>query len=364
MNSIYHQPLSALLRFRQTQQLRSKFGILVGSCHPTTSSIRWNRSGVHPHSLNQLSSSNRSYSLTSGCVDLFLSSTPLGFPGVSLTGHPFTASIVILTLSIRTIFTLPISIWSRNRINRLQHSVLPLFKSFESKILKTLKLSSPSNKSDLGLDQRKAIKRLLKTEFRRLIAKYNCNPILTSIIPLAIHLPILFVSTSTLHQIPSHISESHQLYQEVLLYSSLVEPNLGLSLITWLTFLINLEINFAFRHLKQSQPQSNQGWIQVLKDPNSLRTVSFLGGVMMMGLSSTQPSLVLVYWLTSNMFSIAQSLVFNLLDKKSTLNSSSTDQIGFNVGDSSLTTSKENPSLSTTSAGSRRRRILPPPKID
>ncbi|KAI8452603.1 hypothetical protein BY996DRAFT_8395184 [Phakopsora pachyrhizi] len=300
MNSIYHQPLSALLR--------------------------WNRSGVHPHSLNQLSSSNRSYSLTSGCVDLFLSSTPLGFPGVSLTGHPFTASI---------------------------HSVLPLFKSFESKILKTLKLSSPSNKSDLGLDQRKAIKRL-----------YNCNPILTSIIPLAIHLPILFVSTSTLHQIPSHISESHQLYQEVLLYSSLVEPNLGLSLITWLTFLINLEINFAFRHLKQSQPQSNQGWIQVLKDPNSLRTVSLLGGVMMMGLSSTQPSLVLVYWLTSNMFSIAQSLVFNLLDKKSTLNSSSTDQIGFNVGDSSLTTSKENPSLSTTSAGSRRRRILPPPKID
>lgn len=70
------------------------------------------------------------------CSETFLSQP---FPNLS-----YATTTVLLTILIRSTTTLPISLWSRSRIQRLEQKVIPEFKVFRSQIASRAKRSFDS----------------------------------------------------------------------------------------------------------------------------------------------------------------------------------------------------------------------------
>lgn len=247
------------------------------------------------------------------------------FPSLS-----YTSTVILTTILVRTSTTLPISIWSRIRINRFESIVLPTFKAFRT----TLALHA--KRKFLDPNQIPVYQAHLQSKIRqeldRLIVENRCRPSVTILGSLCVHLPVIYTLTSILRSACQRVPPGSALVLEPspILGSSLIEPDLGLALICWAAFLINVELNASFRYLRrstasddrspsQASAQSKTSFIsRGLKfwNPETIRTASFLAGIAMMGISASQPALVLTYWLTSNCFSILQSLCFIYLDSR------------------------------------------------
>lgn len=235
----------------------------------------------------------------------------------------YVTQTILITLSLRSLITLPISIWSKNRIKRYEENVIPEFKEFKSLVAKKAKRKFGSE-LEIGVYQN-SLKKLFRNELKRLQSLHKCRPITTLLGSITIHIPLIYLMTNVLRrscEIASQTTPAHLLVLEKspVLGDSLVMEDLGLAVGCWMAFLINLEFNWALRSNKDvEKKEKNEGvlskglgfWTQ-----DRIRNAGFFTGVFMMGYASFQPALVLVYWLTSNSFSIFQSLWFDWIDKR------------------------------------------------
>ncbi|KNZ51791.1 hypothetical protein VP01_380g5 [Puccinia sorghi] len=261
---------------------------------------------------------------TSSCIEQladFLISQPL---------QPlsFTTTVILATILVRSTTTLPISIWSRLRINRFERIVLPSFKAFRSNLALRAKRTF-LDPAQIGSYQ-KHLQSQLKRELDRLMAVNRCRPWVTIVGSLGIHVPVIYGLTTVLRTACDRASSGSPLAIEPspILGASLLEPDLALALVCWAAFLANIELNASFRYLRRSLSSSSSSQPRMITTqttsfisrglsfwtPEKIRSASFLAGIGMMGISSSQPALVLIYWFTSNCFSILQSLCFIYLD--------------------------------------------------
>ncbi|KAH9823516.1 hypothetical protein DFH28DRAFT_880670 [Melampsora americana] len=235
---------------------------------------------------------------------------------------------ILMTLILRSLITLPISIWSKNRMKRLEEKVLPELKLFKSEIAKRAKRKFKSNE-EIRIYQN-SLKRLFRSELKRLQIIHKCKPLTTILGSITIHIPIIYIMTNVLRRSCEIVSTNptHPLSLETspILGESLIQDDLGLSIICWMAFLMNLEFNWNLR-LKRTLKIEGEKSLKMKDEsvlsqgirfwnPDRIRNTGFFTGIFMMGYASFQPSLVLVYWLTSNSFSILQSLCFDLMDKR------------------------------------------------
>ncbi|KAI7954703.1 hypothetical protein MJO28_005103 [Puccinia striiformis f. sp. tritici] len=251
----------------------------------------------------------------------------------------YTATVILATVLVRATTTLPVSIWSRLRINRFERIVLPTFKKFRTNLALRAQRSF-LDPAQIAVYQR-YLQSQLKQELDRLISVNRCRPWVTIVGSLGIHVPVIYGMTTVLRNACERVTPASPLAIEPspILGESLLEPDLALALICWAAFLTNVELNASFRYLRRSSAKSSdpsspsksknnasfmarglEFWT-----PEKIRSASFLAGIGMMGISSSQPALVLVYWLTSNCFSIVQSLGFIYLDHRYHQNISKTD---------------------------------------
>ncbi|OCF33263.1 hypothetical protein I316_05004 [Kwoniella heveanensis BCC8398] len=121
--------------------------------------------------------------------------------------HPFGygATIIALTLLVRTVFTLPISLWQRERALKARRLVDPKMKVINEQLAKSL--AGESRKKGLTYDQ-------YLLELRRQLAKaqstlhriHGTNPTITTWSPLLVHIPIFVTLSLTIRktlEIPS-----------------------------------------------------------------------------------------------------------------------------------------------------------------
>ncbi|KAI9609331.1 hypothetical protein H4Q26_007281 [Puccinia striiformis f. sp. tritici PST-130] len=224
----------------------------------------------------------------------------------------YTATVILATVLVRATTTLPVSVWSRLRINRFERIVLPTFKKFRTNLALRAQRSF-LDPAQIAVYQR-YLQSQLKQELDRLISVNRCRPWVTIVGSLGIHVPVIYGMTTVLRNACERVTPASPLAIEPspILGESLLEPDLALALICWAAFLTNNNASFMARGL--------EFWT-----PEKIRSASFLAGIGMMGISSSQPALVLVYWLTSNCFSIVQSLGFIYLDHRYHQNISKTD---------------------------------------
>ncbi|OAV90860.1 hypothetical protein PTTG_02197 [Puccinia triticina 1-1 BBBD Race 1] len=243
----------------------------------------------------------------------------------------YTATVILATILVRSTTTLPISIWARLRINRFERVVLPTFKAFRTNLALRAKRAF-LDPAQIALYQAH-LQSQLKRELDRLISENRCRPAVTIVGSLAIHVPVIYGLTTVLRTACERVPPGFPLAIEPspILGASLLEADLALALVCWAAFLVNIELNASFRYLRRSTAPSasSASTPSQIRNPTSfiarglsfwtpekIRSASFLAGVGMMGISSSQPALVLIYWLTSNCFSIVQSLCFIYLDHR------------------------------------------------
>ncbi|WWC66461.1 uncharacterized protein I206_100363 [Kwoniella pini CBS 10737] len=115
--------------------------------------------------------------------------------------HPFGygTSIIILTLIIRSIFTLPISLWQRKRSLRFKNFVQPELKIINEKLAKSIMIES--KKRNLGYEEYTLeLRRQVEKAQKNLNKKYKTNPIITTYSPLFVHIPIFVTLSLTIRR--------------------------------------------------------------------------------------------------------------------------------------------------------------------
>jgi membrane protein insertase Oxa1/YidC/SpoIIIJ len=88
--------------------------------------------------------------------------------------HPFptyTGTIVLLTLGVRTVFTLPATIWARRRMQRMREIVRPEMQRINERL--AVEVARDSKRKGLGYDEyKKELKRQVSTI--RLCRYFTC----------------------------------------------------------------------------------------------------------------------------------------------------------------------------------------------
>ncbi|WVR05788.1 hypothetical protein IAU60_002813 [Kwoniella sp. DSM 27419] len=110
--------------------------------------------------------------------------------------HPlgYGASVIMLTLAVRTVFTLPVSLWQRKRAAKAKKLVEPEMKIINERLAKELAISC--RQRGLGYKEYLAeLKSQLAAAQAALHRRHNTHPFITTWAPMLVHIPV-FVTFS------------------------------------------------------------------------------------------------------------------------------------------------------------------------
>ncbi|KAK8865768.1 hypothetical protein IAR55_000915 [Kwoniella newhampshirensis] len=115
--------------------------------------------------------------------------------------HPlgYGTTIILLTLIVRTTFTLPISIWQRKRALRAQRLVQPELKAINERL--AISLKEECRKKGASYNQYLTeLRRQLAIAQKDLNKKHRTHPFITTWSPLLIHIPIFVTLSLTIRK--------------------------------------------------------------------------------------------------------------------------------------------------------------------
>ncbi|GHJ86047.1 hypothetical protein NliqN6_2449 [Naganishia liquefaciens] len=119
-----------------------------------------------------------------------------------LLAHPlptYTSTIVLLTLGVRTAFTLPATVWARQRMQRMRELVRPEMQRVNDRL--AVEVARESKRKRLGYDEyKKELKKQLATAQSALFKQHHCHPLATALVPPLIHIPIFLLLSLTIRQ--------------------------------------------------------------------------------------------------------------------------------------------------------------------
>ncbi|KAG8963961.1 hypothetical protein FRC03_002392 [Tulasnella sp. 419] len=167
---------------------------------------------------------NRSFSLTSlasesvgvlseGVLSLgnLISYVPLpGFIG------PYASGIILTTILVRTVVTVPFAVWAENRKARQRDIVVPEIIAWRKPFAKDLaKEAAKQKEEDTETYFNREFRKAAIAKRSELLTKHNCSPLKTALVPLAVHIPT-FILTSLVIRNACQIPNTPLLYESLL----------------------------------------------------------------------------------------------------------------------------------------------------
>lgn len=136
-------------------------------------------------------------------VARYLVSMPETMGLVGAMPYPYTASIIAMTLALRTGVSVPIALWQRSRNERLTNIVLPEWGVWKKQIPAAVWQRRASNNEvskETEFQIQRQIHRSLAEKWNHLIALHDCSPTRTTIVSLAVHIPLFLLVTMLIRQ--------------------------------------------------------------------------------------------------------------------------------------------------------------------
>ncbi|UZJ51934.1 hypothetical protein CBS101457_001254 [Exobasidium rhododendri] len=285
--------------------------------------------------------------------------------------HNYAISIVLLTVLLRSVITLPVTLWQRRRTQRMIELVVPKWDLLKKSLPESVaKRSRRQGKSYEAYE--KELGKELKTQLRALTTKYKCNPTATFAVPLLVHFP-LFISVSLLIRTsllaagsplsseiipwwspPAELTSKFETSAKMLLDRGLEGESLkkltmmhgptlsetdktmlgpiGMGVLTtanvelgqWLRRGMTTEKEEERRHIEKHEVQAEKGKplskrIEVNIAPikaNVLGNILRAAAIGFVAVSSQAPAGLVVYWLTSASYTLVQNSTFALMDRQ------------------------------------------------
>lgn len=268
--------------------------------------------------------------------------------------YPYTASVVGLTLLLRSFVSIPLTIWQRSRNDRLSRLVLPEWQVWQQQIpaaawQRRLGAGPPSPQEERQVGRE--IQKNLAQKWRHLMALYKCSPMKTTLLSLAVHVPLFIVVTMLLRQtallpgsplvhelVPwwspdaDFVSQSAATRQVLLdkgmdpaLAARLTEvggptladhdPTQVMPVVCGSLNMVNVELA-SWTRLRRAATDTSLGLAmqpEGEEEPRRARIVTNMmrvGAIASVPIACQVPSVLLVYWCTSSVVTMAQNVYF------------------------------------------------------
>ncbi|WFD32743.1 hypothetical protein MSPP1_003794 [Malassezia sp. CBS 17886] len=282
--------------------------------------------------------------------------------------YPYTVSIVGMTVLLRAAVSVPLVVWQRRRNDRLSHVVLPEWSVWKQQIPAAVWNRRMSSHHAMSTETKaqiqRMIKRSLQEKWEHLVELNNCSPMRTTLVSLAVHVPLFVVVSMLLRQgalLPDspflnevvpwwspdetflrQMSASRQILLDKGLDARLADgltqihgPTLAnrdsshiLPILIGSLTMLNAELSNWTRRRRHDreaalglsaprEPLAPNEAPSTTAEPLSARVVSNalrVGAVVSIPVAAQMPSALLVYWLTSSLITFVQTVYFARAD--------------------------------------------------
>ncbi|PCH41093.1 hypothetical protein WOLCODRAFT_118223 [Wolfiporia cocos MD-104 SS10] len=234
---------------------------------------------------------------------------------------PYSTTIILLTVATRLVFTLPFSVWAKNRQWKAENLVIPQIKQemprFHKQAIQDMKRDSfRGDKDAASIEVNKRVKALAKVRQKELLALHHASPLPTMAIPPATQLPIFVVSTMVLantSQPPSVLDSESFLTITSLTHS---DPTATLPIALGLVTLVNVETSrwFVSAAATAREKQVAQ-WVaerrakgEAVVEPRKVMQTSLrILSVARILVAVAVPGNIQIYWVASATFGLIQT---------------------------------------------------------
>ncbi|KZO93761.1 hypothetical protein CALVIDRAFT_539670 [Calocera viscosa TUFC12733] len=232
----------------------------------------------------------------------------------------YSTTIILGTLVVRTAWTLPPVIWARSR-RRKQGEVVQPELSKQALILRE-EVGKATAKKKLPYEEykREYYKQLVATR-KELDKKHGTNPLVTTLVPPAMNMPLFFLISLMLRQAataPTPLSSESFLTFETLASTdtSGIMP-IAFGLITLANFEIMSKGPPAPKSAIPQKPQSGlpRNLLWTNRGPVLEFGLRFLPIVVIV-LALNMPGAVVLYWVTSSTYTFIERLLFTTIDRR------------------------------------------------
>ncbi|XP_059615692.1 cytochrome c oxidase assembly protein COX18, mitochondrial [Phlebotomus argentipes] len=296
-----------------------RFSVRSGR-HLTPSLSLLHPSGKHQSCPQGLQMQARNFSYSEAVSKLWMSlssSTPVSYCQEGLiklhdsTGLPWWGTIILSTILLRSVVTVPLTIYQQKIMARLELITLEL-----PEIAKELKMETAIAMKKFNWTEKEAqimFKHSLKKQWSKLVVRENCHPAKTMIV-LWGQIPLWIFQSVAIRNLVYMLPDPKSLYAGIIfaqlsLGGFLWIPNLTIpdaSLILPISLgIINLAI-VEIQVLSRVRPGGRLHKIGT----NFMRVIS----VIMIPVACTVPSCLSLYWVTSSAFGLAQN--FTMMSPK------------------------------------------------
>ncbi|GBE79688.1 60Kd inner membrane protein-domain-containing protein [Sparassis latifolia] len=244
---------------------------------------------------------------------------------------PYSTTILLVTVVSRLIFTVPFSVWAKNRQWKAENLVAPQLQQeapqMRQKVIDDMKRGNYRGDSDEAIkkEMQKRARALLKTRRAELNSLHGCSPIPTVVIPPLTQLP-LFVGFSMMLSRISHpptVLDSESFFTLTSLAHS--DPTVTLPIVLGLVTLANVESAHWFLSATALERQKKvEQWTadrrakgEVVVEPRkivqtALRSLS----IARILIAAVVPGTIQLYWVASASFGLVQTWIFDWYDAR------------------------------------------------
>lgn len=256
---------------------------------------------------------------TNGFLDLAIAlPLPPSFP-------PYSTTIIICTVVSRLIWTVPFSIWAKQRQRRAEEEVIPIISSLKPGVSKLVfsemqKAGVRGTKEQIQAAHGKRVKQLLTTRQKQLFSEYHCSPGFTMAIPIITQVPLFMgfsIVLNRLSQAPTPFDSESFLTLSTLAHA---DPTATLPIALGLITLANVESSRWFITDAQRERQEKvQKWKEdrvargetVIEPQKIIKSALRLISVGRIVVATMVPGGVVLYWVTSATFGLVQTWIMD-----------------------------------------------------
>uniref|UniRef100_A0A182RRV0 Membrane insertase YidC/Oxa/ALB C-terminal domain-containing protein n=1 Tax=Anopheles funestus TaxID=62324 RepID=A0A182RRV0_ANOFN len=223
-----------------------------------------------------------------------------------LTGLPWWATIILTTVSLRTLVTLPLAVYQNKMLTRLEQISLEM-----PELVKELKAETAYAIKKFNWTEKEArimYNRSLKKQWNKLIVRENCHPAKTMVL-LWGQIPLWIVQSVAIRNLVSMMPDPTAIEAQIA-YTELTLGGFG-----WIPNLTELDhslilpvtlgiINLTIIEIQAASRTKLPSKLQAIFT-NLFRVLS----VLMVPIAASVPSCLCLYWVTSSAYGLGQNLL-------------------------------------------------------
>ncbi|KAI0375584.1 hypothetical protein BV20DRAFT_933052 [Pilatotrama ljubarskyi] len=243
---------------------------------------------------------------------------------------PYSCTIILVTVVTRLAFTVPFSVWAKNRQWRAENLVVPELKrempTIHKQVQQRMKQDGFRGDREAVIAEINKRSRVVAAERRKeLLAKYRCSPIPTIVMPIVTQLPLFIGTTMVLSEASRAptVLDSESFF--TLTSLSHADSTLTLPIMLGLITLANVESArwFVSAEVLEREQQVAK-WTaerrakgeQILEPRKIFQTSLRIMSVARILIAAMVPGSIQLYWVTSATFGLFQSWILDYWDMR------------------------------------------------